>query len=259
MTAQLLTALRWNGTRGDGSTERNCRQESAVENVIAISGFPRSTTTRRLPMPGSPMWCSGLSVRAGRDCGRCFSNSTGICRHRRRVVARPLPPIRASAMGGFAMAGARGSFDLTKLQTLTNAVKDAQTQWSAAGDQFVPFYGAADEDVDRARSRRCRSPSRVFYPRSIWIELRRSFNKFGRVFQVYVGGSQFPGRTSSLPVATTRRHVLLGTMIHITPWSGRAEPVHPTRRRRCSGCGRVQLQANDGQIATMSCPGAGFE
>jgi HAE1 family hydrophobic/amphiphilic exporter-1 len=108
----------------------------AVENVIAISGVSALDNNSTLANAGvAYVVLKDWSVRGkGEDLWSLFQqfNRDFAVINEARIVAFPPPPIQGIGnAGGFAMQLELrdGSFDLTKLQTLTNAVvKDAQTQ-----------------------------------------------------------------------------------------------------------------------------------
>src|SRR5207253_2231175 len=118
-----------------------------------------------------------------------------------RVVVFPPPPIQGIGnAGGFSMQVQLrdGSFDLAKLQAITNTlVKDAQSQ-SALQRVTTSFRSTVPQlkvDVDRAKAETLQvSIDDVFstlasYLGSSYVD---QFNKFGRTFQVYVqADSQF--------------------------------------------------------------------
>src|SRR5947208_2554399 len=151
-----------------------------------------------------------------------------------RIVVFPPPPIQGIGnAAGFAMQLELrdGSFDLAKLQTTTNAViKDAQTQsgLQRVTSSFRSTVPQLKVDVDRAKAETMQvSIDDVFttlgaYLGSSYVE---QFNKFGRVFQVYVqADSQFRLRSQDieqLPVRNKQGAIIpLGTMVHITPAVG---------------------------------------
>jgi hydrophobic/amphiphilic exporter-1 (mainly G- bacteria), HAE1 family len=151
-----------------------------------------------------------------------------------RIVVFPPPPIQGIGnAGGFAMQLELrdGSFDLTKLQTTTNTViKDAQTQTGLqrVTSSFRSTVPQLKVDVDRAKAETLQvSIDDVFatlgaYLGSSYVD---QFNKFGRVFQVYVqADSQFrlrPQDIEQLPVRNKQGAIIpLGTMVHITPTVG---------------------------------------
>ena len=148
-----------------------------------------------------------------------------------RIVVFPPPPIQGIGnAAGFAMQLELrdGSFDLAKLQTTTNAViKDAQTQsgLQRVTSSFRSTVPQLKVDVDRAKAETLQvSIDDVFatlgaYLGSSYVD---QFNKFGRVFQVYVqADSQFRLRQQDieqLPVRNKQGAMIpLGTMVRITP------------------------------------------
>jgi hydrophobic/amphiphilic exporter-1 (mainly G- bacteria), HAE1 family len=151
-----------------------------------------------------------------------------------RIVVFPPPPIQGIGnAAGFAMQLELrdGSFDLTKLQTTTNTViKDAQTQsgLQRVTSSFRSTVPQLKVEVDRAKAETLQvSIDDVFatlgaYLGSSYVD---QFNKFGRVFQVYVqADSQFRLRQQDieqLPVRNKQGAIIpIGTMIHITPIVG---------------------------------------
>ncbi|TMK09126.1 MAG: hydrophobe/amphiphile efflux-1 family RND transporter [Alphaproteobacteria bacterium] len=151
-----------------------------------------------------------------------------------RIVVFPPPPIQGIGnAAGFAMQLELrdGSFDLTKLQTTTNTViKDAQTQsgLQRVTSSFRSTVPQLKVEVDRAKAETLQvSIDDVFatlgaYLGSSYVD---QFNKFGRVFQVYVqADSKFRLRQQDieqLPVRNKQGAIIpIGTMIHITPIVG---------------------------------------
>src|SRR3984893_6747683 len=153
-----------------------------------------------------------------------------------RIVVFPPPPIQGIGnAAGFAMQLELrdGSFDLTKLQTTTNTViKDAQAQsgLQRVTSSFRSTVPQLKVEVDRAKAETLQvSIDEVFatlgaYLGSSYVD---QFNKFGRVFQVYVqADSQFRLRQQDieqLPVRNQQRALItIGTTIHIAPIVGRS-------------------------------------
>src|SRR6266851_1214996 len=151
-----------------------------------------------------------------------------------RIVVLPPPPIQGIGnAGGFSMQLELldGSFDLTKLQTTTDAVvKDAQTQsgLQRVTSSFRSTVPKLKVDVDRAKAETLQvSIDDVFatlgaYLGSSFVD---QFNKFGRVFQVYVqADSQFRLRPEDVELLSVRNRqgamIPLGTMVRITPIVG---------------------------------------
>ena len=138
-----------------------------------------------------------------RTCARCFRrfNREFAAISEARIVVLPPPPIQGIGnAGGFAMQLQLrdGSFDLAKLQAVTNTVvKDAQTQSSLqrVTSSFRSTVPQMKIDVDRAKAETLQvAIDDVFstlaaYLGSSYVD---QFNKFGRTFQVYVqADSQF--------------------------------------------------------------------
>ena len=171
-----------------------------------------------------------------------------------------------------------GSFDLTKLQTLTNAVvKDAQTQsgLQRVTSSFRSTVPQMKVDVDRAKAETLQvSIDEVFSTLAAYLgsSYVGQFNKFGRVFQVYVqADSQFrlrPEDIELLPVRNKQGAMIpLGTMIHITPSVGPSllslynlYPSSTVLGLPATGFSSGEANALMEQIATKVLPpGAGFE
>ena len=210
----------------------------AVANVIAISGVSALDNNSTLANAGvAYVVLKDWSERGkGEDLRSLFQqfNRDFAAITEARIVVFPPPPIQGIGnAGGFAMQLVLrdGSFDLSKLQTTTNTViKDAQTQ---SGLQRVTssFRSAVPQlkvEVDRAKAETLQvSIDDVFstlgaYLGSSYVD---QFNKFGRVFQVYVqADSQFrlrPQDIEQLPVRNKQGAIIpIGTMVHITPIVG---------------------------------------
>jgi hydrophobic/amphiphilic exporter-1 (mainly G- bacteria), HAE1 family len=151
-----------------------------------------------------------------------------------RVIVLPPPPIQGIGnASGFTMQVELrdGSFDLAKLQGTTDAmVKTAATQ-SGIQRIFAPFRAGVPQyrvEVDREKTQALGlNTDQVFstlasYLGSTYVN---QFNKFGRVFQVYVqGDSQFrldPEEVESLTVRNANGAMIpLGTVLEITPSVG---------------------------------------
>jgi HAE1 family hydrophobic/amphiphilic exporter-1 len=146
----------------------------------------------------------------------------------------PPPPIQGIGnAGGFAMQGELrdGSFDLAKLQTTTDTlVREAQMQ-SGLQRVMTTFRSTAPQlkvDVDRAVAETLQvSIDDVFstlgaYLGSSYVD---QFNKFGRVFPVYVqADSQFRVRPEDIRLLGVTNKpgsiILLSTMVKITETVG---------------------------------------
>jgi hydrophobic/amphiphilic exporter-1 (mainly G- bacteria), HAE1 family len=210
----------------------------AVSHVIAISGVSTLDNNSTLANAGVAYvvlkdWSErgkgedlrSLFERFNRD----FGAITGA-----RVVVLPPPPIQGIGnAGGFTMQLELrdGSFDLAKLQAITNTVvKDAQTQsgLQRVTSSFRSIVPQMKVEVDRAKAETLQvSIDDVFstlaaYLGSSYVD---QFNKFGRTFQVYVqADSQFrlrPEDIELLPVRNKQGSMIpLGTMVKITPAVG---------------------------------------
>lgn len=150
------------------------------------------------------------------------------------VLILPPPPIQGIGnAGGFTMQIELrdGSFDLAKLQGATNAVvKAAQTQ-SAIQRIATSFRANVPQykvEVDREKVQMLQlTTDQVFstlaaYLGSSYVD---QFNKFGRVFQIYVqGDSQFrlsPETIANLTVRNKNGDMIpLGTVLTVTPSVG---------------------------------------
>ncbi len=148
-----------------------------------------------------------------------------------RITVLPPPPIQGIGnAAGFAMQIELkdGSFDLVKLQAITNAVvADARTQ-SALQRVSTSFRSTVPQlsvEVDRVKAESLHvSVDQVFatlasYLGSTYVD---QFNKFGRTFQVYVqADSRFrlrPRDVANLPVRTQDGDMIpLGTIVHLVP------------------------------------------
>ncbi len=151
-----------------------------------------------------------------------------------RIIVLPPPPIQGIGnAGGFVMQVELrdGSFDLTKLQAITNAiVKDAQTQsgLQRVTSSFRSTVPQVKVEIDRAKVETLQVTmddvvsTLAAYLGSSYVD---QFNKFGRTFQVYVqADSQFrlrPEDIEQLPVRNKQGNMIpLGTMVSITPAVG---------------------------------------
>ena len=111
-----------------------------------------------------------------------------------RIIVVPPPPIQGVGNAGgftFQLELKDGSFDLAKLQTITNNVVTAANDQSALQRVSSPFRAAVPQlavDVSRTQAETLHvSVQQVFdtltsYLGSTYIN---QFNKFGRTFQVY--------------------------------------------------------------------------
>jgi HAE1 family hydrophobic/amphiphilic exporter-1 len=210
----------------------------AVENVIAISGVSVLDNSSTLANAGvAYVVLKDWSERGkGEDLRSLFEqfNRAFAVITEARIVVFPPPPIQGIGnAGGFAMQIELrdGSFDLAKLQTTTNTVvQDAQTQTGLqrVTTSFRSTVPQIKVEVDRAKAETLQvSVDEVFatlgaYLGSSYVD---QFNKFGRVFQVYVqADSKFrlrPQDIEQLPVRNKQGAIIpIGTMLHITQTVG---------------------------------------
>src|SRR6266496_2763226 len=257
----------------------------AVANVTAISGVSALDNNSTLANSGvAYVVLKDWSERGkGEDLRSLFQqfNRDFAAITEARIVVFPPPPIQGIGnAGGFAMQLELldGSFDLTKLQTTTNTViKDAQTQsgLQRVTSSFRSTVPQLKVDVDRAKAETLQvSIDDVFatlgaYLGSSYVD---QFNKFGRVFQVYVqADSQFRLRQQDieqLPVRNKQGAMIpLGTMVRITPIVGPSllslynlYPSSTVMGLPAAGFSSGQAMTLMEQIATKaSPPGTGYE
>jgi hydrophobic/amphiphilic exporter-1 (mainly G- bacteria), HAE1 family len=209
-----------------------------VDNVIAISGVSALDNNSALANAGvAYVVLKDWSERGkGEDLRSLFQrfNRDLAAIEEARIVTFPPPPIQGIGnAGGFALQLELrdGSFDLGKLQTITNnVVRDAQTQsgLQRVTSSFRSTVPQLKVEVDRAKAETVQvSIDDVFsnlaaYLGSSYVD---QFNKFGRVFQVYVqADSQFrlrPQDIELLPVRNKQGDMIpLGTMVKIIPAVG---------------------------------------
>ena len=209
-----------------------------VDQVIAISGVSALDNNSALANAGvAYVVLKDWSERGkGEDLRSLFQrfNRDLAAIEEARILAFPPPPIQGIGnAGGFALQLdlRDGSFDLGKLQGITNSVvKDAQTQsgLQRVTSSFRSTVPQLKVEVDRAKAETVQvSIDDVFstlaaYLGSSYVD---QFNKFGRTFQVYVqADSQFrlrPQDIELLPVRNKQGDMIpLGTMVKITPAVG---------------------------------------
>ena len=257
----------------------------AVENVIAISGVSALDNNSTLANAGvAYIVFKDWSVRGkGEDLLSLFQqfNRDFAAITEARIVVFPPPPIQGIGnAGGFAMQLELrdGSFDLTKLQALTNSVvKDAQTQsgLQRVTSSYRSTVPQMKVDVDRAKAETLQvTIDDVFSTLAAYLgsSYVGQFNKFGHVFQVYVqADSQFrlrPEDIEQLPVRNKQGAMIpLGTMVKITPSVGPSllslynlYPSSTVVGLPASGFSSGEAMALMEQIATkLMPPGAGYE
>jgi HAE1 family hydrophobic/amphiphilic exporter-1 len=210
----------------------------AVDQVIAISGVSALDNNSTLANAGvAYVVLKDWSLRGkGEDLRSLFQtfNREFAAIREARVVVFPPPPIQGIGnAGGFAMQVQLrdGSFDLAKLQSVTNTlVRDAQAQsgLQRVTSAFRSTVPQIKVDVDRAKAETLQvSIDDVFSTLSAYLgsSYVDQFNKFGRTFQVYVqADAQFrlrPQDIELLPVRNKQGSMIpLGTMLKVTPAVG---------------------------------------
>ena len=209
-----------------------------VSQVVTITGISALDNNSTLSNAGlAYIILKDWSAREkGEDLGSIFRTLDGKLRStgEARVLLLPPPPIQGIGnAGGFTMQVLvrDGSFDLAKLESAANAmVKAAETQ---SGIQRVstPFRAVVPQYsivVDREKVQTLQlTTDQVFntlasYLGSSYVD---QFNKFGRVFQIYVQGDlKFrltPENISELTVRNNNGDMIpLGTVLTMTPSIG---------------------------------------
>jgi HAE1 family hydrophobic/amphiphilic exporter-1 len=152
------------------------------------------------------------------------------------ILVMPPPPIQGVGNdAGFTMQVQLrdGSFDMAKLQSITNAIVDNAKSQSAIQLVLASFRANVPQltvEVDRVKTQTLGvSLDQVFaalsgYLGSSYVD---QFNKFGRVFQIYVqADSQFRLRPEDIQHLTVRNKqgdmIPLGTLVTMTPSVGPA-------------------------------------
>ncbi len=148
-----------------------------------------------------------------------------------RITVVPPPPIQGVGNAGgftFQLELKDGSFDLAKLQSITNTVVAAAAGQSALQHVSSPFRATVPQlavDVDRTKAESLHvTVQQVFdtltsYLGSTYVN---QFNKFGHTFQVYTqADSQFRVNAmdvENLPVRNQNGDMIpLGTIVHLEP------------------------------------------
>ena len=209
-----------------------------VDQVITIAGLSALDNNSSLANAGlAYIMLKDWSERGkGEDLASLYAklNASLTSSGEARTIVLPPPPIQGIGnAGGFTMQVELrdGSFDLAKLQSATNAiVKAAETQSgiqrvSAPFRATVPQYNV---EINREKVETLLlTTDQVFdtlasYLGSSYVD---QFNKFGRVFQIYVqGDAQFRLTPESINSLTVRNKngdmIALGTVLTITPSVG---------------------------------------
>ncbi|HVY59695.1 MAG TPA: multidrug efflux RND transporter permease subunit [Xanthobacteraceae bacterium] len=214
------------------------RQTPGVDQVVTIAGVSALDNNSALSNAGvAYIVLKDWGERgAGQDLRSLFvelNRSLGAVEEARTIVLPP-PPIQGIGnAGGFTMQIELrdGSFDLGKLQGITDAVVSNAASQSGLQRVSTSFRAGVPQykiQVDRVKTQVVHvTLDQVFaalagYLGSTYVE---QFNKFGRVFQVYVqADSQFRLRPTDIQNLTVRNSdgdmIPLGTLVTITPTVG---------------------------------------
>ena len=194
---------------------------------------------RRSPMPASPTSSSrtGASAARARICCSLYlglNQSLGAIEEA-RILVLPPPPIQGVGnAAGFTMQIELrdGSFDLAKLQTVRRRGRGQRRRPSRACSACMASFRASvpqyTVEVDRVKTETLQlTVDQVFsalagYLGSSYVD---QFNKFGRIFQIYVqADAQFRLRLEDIANLTVRNKdgnmIPLGTLVTITPTVG---------------------------------------
>ena len=241
----LLAAVQLPDGAALGRTEKAMQQVSqiaketpGVSQVITITGVSALDNNSTLSNAGlAYIMLKDWSQRArGEDLGSIYRTLDGKLRQTEdsRVLLLPPPPIQGIGnAGGFSMQILLrdGSFDLAKLESSANAVVKAAETQSGIQRVSTPFRAVVPQysiEVDREKVQTLQlTTDDVFatlasYLGSSYVD---QFNKFGRVFQIYVqGDSQFRLTPENIGTLTVRNRngdmIPLGTVLTMTPSIG---------------------------------------
>jgi hydrophobic/amphiphilic exporter-1 (mainly G- bacteria), HAE1 family len=214
------------------------RKTPAVDQVITIAGVSPLDNNATLANAGvAYLILKDWSERGkGQDLPSLFTglnHSLGAIEEA-RIIVLPPPPIQGVGnAGGFTMQVELrdGSFDLAKLQGIVDTiVANAETQSGlqrlmASFRSSVPQYRV---DVERVKTQSVNvTVDQVFSALGAYLGASYvdQFNKFGRVFQIYVqADAQFRLRPEDIQNLTVRNKngdmIPLGTLVQITPTTG---------------------------------------
>jgi hydrophobic/amphiphilic exporter-1 (mainly G- bacteria), HAE1 family len=214
------------------------RKTPGVKQVITIAGVSVLDNSATLSSAGvAYIILNDWSERGkGEDLLSLFKNlnaSLGTIEEA-DILVMPPPPIQGVGNdAGFTMQIVLrdGSFDMAKLQSATNAVVDNAKTQSALQLVLSSYRSSVPQyllEVDRVKAESLQvSLDQVFgalgsYLGSSYID---QFNKFGRVFQIYVqADAQSRLRLEDIQNMFVRnrdgRMVPLGTLVKITPMVG---------------------------------------
>src|SRR5712691_5986039 len=214
------------------------RKTPGVQQVITIAGVSPLDNSATLSSAGvAYIVLKDWSERGkGEDLLSLFKNlnATLAAIEEADILVMPPPPIQGVGNdAGFTMQIELrdGSFDMAKLQSITNAIVDNAKSQSALQLVLASFRANVPQltvEVDRVKTQTLGvSLDQVFaalggYLGSSYVD---QFNKFGRVFQLYVqADSQFRLRPEDIALLSVRnKHgdmIPLGTLVTMTPTVG---------------------------------------
>lgn len=209
-----------------------------VERVITIAGMSALDNNATLANAGvAYIMLKDWSLRGkGEDLASLFKtlNDKLSAVDEARVLVLPPPPIQGIGnAGGFNMQIELrdGSFDLAKLESSTNAVVRAAETQSGIQRVTTPFRASAPQykvEIDREKVETLKlTTDQVFSTLASFLgsSYVDQFNKFGRVFQIYVQGDtayrMSPEDIKHLKVRNQNGDMIpLGTVLNITPSVG---------------------------------------
>jgi len=214
------------------------RKTPGVDQVVGIAGVSPLDNSASLANAGvAYLILKDFSERGrGQDLLSLFNglnDSLGTIEEA-RILALPPPPIQGIGnASGFAMQVELrdSSFDLPKLQNTVDAIVANAASQSGLQRVMATFRASAPQfriDVDRVKTQNVNlSIDQVFsalgaYLGSSYVD---QFNKFGRVFQIYVqADSRFRLRLEDIKNLTVRNKngdmIPLSTLVSITPVTG---------------------------------------
>ena len=219
---------------------KKAKETPGVDQVITIAGISALDNNATLANAGlAYIVLKDWAERGkGEDLPSLYKNlnanlgSTGEA----RVIVLPPPAIQGIGnAAGFTMQIELrdGSFDLAKLQGSLNAVVETAETQSGIQRISAPFRSSVPQykvEVDREKVQALGlTTDQVFSTLASYLgsSYVNQFNKFGRVFQVYVqGDAQYRLTPESILTLTVRNKngdmIPLGTMMTITPSVGPA-------------------------------------
>ena len=218
-----------------GQVEKIAHDDDAVDHVVTIAGVSALDNSAVLANAGvAYVVLKDWSQRANLLVLFPRLTKAFAAVDEAQVLMFPPPPIQGIGnAGGFAMQIELrdGSSDFAKLQTVTSTIVDNATSQSALQHVSTTFRATAPQiriDVDRAKAQTVHvSVDQVFnalatYFGSAYVQ---QFNKFGRVFQVYVQADAAfrlrPRDIDNLWVRNQEGNMIpLGTLVTMSPTVG---------------------------------------